>query len=447
MDWQRRWGYTIATESSAPGIWKLKTGGYLVVVRSRDRLHKGRRKTAQRALHDASLSDAKQEREQLRRGVRALAGGQTRERMRWSEFAASLFERKEATRELKSAKTIERWETTLIKHLIPALGDFWCDELRYADLEAWRTTIATRLAEPKRIPHPEPEKARLGKTARNPVHLAPATANGWISILKVIGGAMTAELELARDPTLGLKYFDTSTTPTYTEESPNALTPDQARLFLATMREIYPQHYPMTLLGFVTGLRPSSLRPLRRKGGDADFKKDEGVLLVRRSNSKGQSVMETTKTGKRQRIQLPQEVLEVLKEHTESFEDGPMRESDLLFPARHGGFRARSVLDKPFKDVSRRIGLPFEVTPRAMRRTNKDLMRAAQVPDVVSKAISGHATDAMHERYSTASAQEVGKAIGTVTKLVHGDRAGKKKRRARSKRAGGRAGRRRDDRA
>ncbi|MGH7271286.1 MAG: hypothetical protein ACREJ3_12735 [Polyangiaceae bacterium] len=46
----------------------------------------------------------------------------------------------------------------------------------------------------------------------------------------------------------------------------------------------YPQHYAMTFLGFATGLRPSSLRPLRRRGTEADVLWDEAALFVRRSH-------------------------------------------------------------------------------------------------------------------------------------------------------------------
>ena len=52
----------------------------------------------------------------------------------------------------------------------------------------------------------------------------------------------------------------------------------------------------MTALGFATGLRPSSLRPLRRHGELAGVKWNESVLLVRRSRTVGDEVMETTKT-------------------------------------------------------------------------------------------------------------------------------------------------------
>jgi hypothetical protein len=38
------------------------------------------------------------------------------------------------------------------------------------------------------------------------------------------------------------------------------------------MKRLYPQHFAMTSLGFATGLRPSTLRPLRRAGDRADVK-------------------------------------------------------------------------------------------------------------------------------------------------------------------------------
>jgi integrase len=82
------------------------------------------------------------------------------------------------------------------------------------------------------------------------------------------------------------------------------------------------------------------------------------------------------------------------------------RESDLLFPALHGGFRARSVLDKRFKAVAGAMGLGKRITPRGMRRTFQDLCRAAAVGDLVTRSISGHATEAMQRHYSTATLEE-----------------------------------------
>jgi hypothetical protein len=41
--------------------------------------------------------------------------------------------------------------------------------------------------------------------------------------------------------------------------------------------------------------------------------------------------METTKTGRRLRIPLPAELMDILQWHVDTVSDGPMRESELRF--------------------------------------------------------------------------------------------------------------------
>jgi len=53
-----------------------------------------------------------------------------------------------------------------------------------------------------------------------------------------------------------------------------------------------------------------------------------------------------------------------------------------------------------------------------MRRTFQDLARAAEVKDVVTRAISGHATEQMHHHYSTVNALEVKSSIAKVVSLA-----------------------------
>jgi integrase len=72
---------------------------------------------------------------------------------------------------------------------------------------------------------------------------------------------------------------------TYSEEEPNSLPAEKVGEFLQNLRRIHPAHYAMTYLGFVTGLRPSSLRPLRRRGPQADVLWEKNRILVRRSQT------------------------------------------------------------------------------------------------------------------------------------------------------------------
>ena len=59
---------------------------------------------------------------------------------------------------------------------------------------------------------------------------------------------------------------------------------------MAKARELFPQHHAMLVLELATPGRPR-LRPLRHKGPTADILWNEGVLLVRRSETRGE-VME-----------------------------------------------------------------------------------------------------------------------------------------------------------
>ncbi len=166
------------------------------------------------------------------------------------------------------------------------------------------------------------------------------------------------------------------------------------------------------------GLRPSSLRPLRRRGPKADVLWTESVLLVRQSQTCGPDVMECTKQGTRYRVTLPQELMDILQWHVEQLPEGPMRDSDRLFPSKQGRFRTASVLTKAFDDVCREMGLSKKITARAMRRTFQDLAREANIDGIVQRSICGHSTAEMSQLYSTVGQKEIQRAVGKVISMA-----------------------------
>jgi integrase len=258
-------------------------------------------------------------------------------------------------------------------------------------------------------------------------------------VLRQITKAASDELNIG-DPCRAVENVSTRGHRTHTYEEPNALKPEDVARFLGEMRARAPQHYAMVFLGFTTGLRPSSLRPLRRRGKHADVKWNDGKLLVRRSHTHRGEVMEATKTDTDQVIALDPEQVSVLRWHCERLDasvaqyekDGEtetaaaLRASDLLFPApptrwsRGGGFRSRSSLRDAFAEVGTALKLGYDVSPKAMRRTFQDLARAAAVADVVTRAISGHATESMQRHYSTVSDGEVRAGLAKVIELATG---------------------------
>jgi hypothetical protein len=287
--WAVRWRCEMAAKPTRRGIWRLKGGGFFIRARVTDR-RTGREYQLTQVLRGPHvvMREALEAQAQLRRDGVARIEGRIRSKTLWSTYAASLFDAKVTEKKIKSAASRRRWADTLAL-LLPVFGMFYVDELRYADLVTWRDQVARWI----RDGMPSRRKRDAGKNRI--VKLSPITANGWLSILKVVCAAMTKHFELEKNPAAALEYFATGRT--YTREQPNALTAKQARVFLTTMKRMCPQHYAMVFFGFISGARPSTLRPLRRQGEVTDLKWDERVILLRRSNSLGDEIMDETKTA------------------------------------------------------------------------------------------------------------------------------------------------------
>lgn len=290
-----------------------------------------------------------------------------------------------------------RWHYTL-KRLIEAFGDHYLDRLHVSHVEAWRAEQAARVMKGE---------------------LSPTTVNGYLATLRVVMKAARRKYQLTHDAMDGVVNLDTSEHETYTEEEPNSFAPEEVAPFVAKFRELYPQHFAMLYLGLITGLRPSTLRPIRRRGAECDVLWEQGRLLVRRSHSLGDEVMRTTKQKRRYAIDLPPEAMEVLRWHVATQLTTPEQEdSDLLFQSITGGFRTQKVLNVPIAEVAAELGIKKHLTQRALRRTFNDLARAAQVNDLVTRSISGHLTEQMQRHYSTVNGDEQRAALAKVIRLV-----------------------------
>ena len=405
--WSFRWKNWLAP-TKVPGVWKRKEGGHFVRSRVVDPTT-GQMKELKKVLPEADEATAykwlSDQRARIQSGVRSAPLQQ----MRFGDFANSLLERKVNKGDIRSAKGREKW-LCVLEHLIgvtegeksglsvTGFGEYFIHKLDVPHVEEWLEGIGALI------------KAR---------DYSPTTCNGWLSVLRVIMKAAKRELRLPHLATEDVKNFDTSELETYTEEEPNALLPEEVPVFLETMKRLYPQHFAMVYLGLITGLRPSSLRPLRRRGPEADVIWDKNRLLVRRSQTRGEEVMKRTKQKTRYAIDLPVAATELLQWHVDTqLATGEQQDSDLLFPAVHGGFRSPSVLNKPFVDVAEEMELGKRFTQRGLRRTYNDLMRAAGVNSLVIRSISGHLTEQMQHHYSTVSGAEQREGLAKIIELT-----------------------------
>jgi hypothetical protein len=429
VQWVKRWGDTIAAEHepNLPGVWRRKDGGFRIRGRTRDpKTHE--RREVNRAL--PKVRSARVAADTLRAELAAV-----RERAqavqafpRFEDWAATVLERKVKSRTILSADTRATWASVLENHLFPAFGGIFINLLTREDIERWKNEVL--LAPREHAKH----SARVRKLAAG--RYSPNTANTVLGILRQITKAASREFNI-RDAAADIENVSKRGHRTYTYEAPNALKPEDVPRFLDEVRVRYADHYAFVFLGFTTGLRPSSLRPLRRSGPNADIKWDTGELLVRRSHTRKSEVMEATKTDRDQVIALDPRQLEVLRWHVERLDEEnrqrakryphlakAMAASELLFPApptkwnHGGGFRSKSCLDKMFTHIGELLELGYEVTPRCMRRTYQDLCRAANVADIVTRSISGHATPEMQRHYSTVSAAEQRAGLGAVIDLA-----------------------------
>jgi integrase len=382
-----------------PGIYRTKTG-YRVRVRAidpRTGMLKERNQEHENITQEQAVVKQAEMRNEIRQGGRIVE----HRRERYADYANSLFERKIADGDLKSAKSRERWADTQDMHLIPVFGDWYVDAIGKMDIEDWKAAQGRKVERGEYSPH---------------------TVNGWLSILFTTLREAVEDLHLDRDPTRKVELLDTSDWNTYTDEEPGALAVPEVPIFLAQARKLYPQHFAMLVLGIATGRRPSEMRPLRRKGPTPDVLWDRGKLLVRRSETKGE-VVDRLKQGKRGkirwvRLKLPQALMNVLRWHVDRLPEGPMRESDLLFPSETGSYRAPSCLDKPIKAIAKAAKIDKHLSAKLMRRTFQDLGRVGKVNDLVVRSISGHATIAMQHHYSTVADEEVDSGLDTISSLM-----------------------------
>lgn len=413
--WIERWKDLIDPEPVADGVWRRKDGGYHIRGRATDpRTNKVRE--VNRILAD--VSRAREASKILEDELAVIRSGVTdtnpAKLPSFAKYAADLLERKINDGSIQSAATRAHWEWALNSWLLDAVGPIALDQLRAADWEAFKAKVAPKV------------KSKS---------YSPTTFNDVLRIGRIITAKAAAEFEI-RDSLAPVADFDKRTHRTYTPDAPNALPIEPKEViaeFLDFVRVNHADHFAMVYVMLFTGLRPSTLRPLRIKGDDPDVRLEKSLMIVRRSQTVGDEVMEMTKTARDQRIHMPRPMVEVLRWHVDRLTKEnahrakrfplhakAMEQSELLFPARPnkwnrgGGFLSANVLDDVFKAAGEALKLGYKITPRAMRRTYQDLARAAKVEGIVTRAISGHQTVEMQEHYSTVGAEEMRTGLAKI---------------------------------
>ena len=386
-------GNTMKTKRGKPvpgtrGVYRTETG-FRVRVQAFDK-RIGKYREVDKELKTATLDEARQFEIDSRSKFASTAPDE-KPRLRFEKYATDLIEEKNRAGDFRPS-TYRRYKRDLA-FLVDRWGPYFLDAIVYDEVEAWRTDLAAMIKAGKR---------------------APSTLQGPWKVFRYVMKAVARYTGKA-DPTVGVKGFDGIPWRTYTEEEPNALLPAEMLRFLTVAERDFPSWHAWTLLGFFTGRRPCEMKPLRRRGPEADIKWGSGILLIRQSYAEG--LNDYTKTNRDLKIRLPQPIVDTLRRHVEGL-TGAAAASDLLFPGRDGRFMNDFGHRRIVKVIAERAQIDKHITPRAMRRTYNDLIGRTGARAKVVKSISGHNTDKMIEKYSTAAMDEQHASLTKMLQLV-----------------------------
>jgi len=151
-----------------------------------------------------------------------------------------------------------------------------------------------------------------------------------------------------------------------------------------------------------------------------DIDEASGVIHLTRAQVRGH--VGTTKTDKDIDFPLLPEMVEVLRWHRRRLmqEQAPGFDRGLVFPSATGGYSYPSRFTKPLERVRTRLGIPYRLTSKVMRRTFNNLLRQAAVDRQVLRSLTGHSSEAMTATYSTVEDRERKAAVSVVLGVMAG---------------------------
>jgi integrase len=361
------------------GIFRLPGGGYR--VRARGLCPKTRRgREREEILPHATLHAAYQRQQELRAEIEnepttATAAITLGDYARsWIAQQTTRLGRDDGHR----YSTVRDRADVLEQHILPVVGQVCMDRLTRADLMRWQSVMQQ-------------------KRKKNGTLYSNVTINNWWRILRAMVRRAVLDLDLSRDPTLGIKAL---------RERKNAkvkLTSNQLVEFLALTFEQYPQHFAMVVTLAASGLRFGEVSALQWD----DLHEAELLIQVKRSQVRGR--LGLPKNGKSRTSVVPSFVFDVLRWHRQRMMRNQAAgvHTALIFPSATGGYRYPSVLAKPFKRIADQMAISESIGAHHLRHAFNHLLRKGGVDRMVLRAMVGHSSEEMTQHYSEAETEEM----------------------------------------
>lgn len=379
----------------------------------------------------ADLRSAQEQRDQI---VTEIKTGQrqTNDDPTLGEYARSWLERK--LPRLTSKNTQLRYADEIRLHILGAhsvpkvcLGDLRVRQIRKDDLDDWFLAMANANASLYRQRTRDVARAANGLKPLPPMRktkYSHATINGAWRTLKQLLKSAVVSLQLPVDPTMGIEPLPEKKR---SRDRLNILVAEEIAALLEQAREHAPFWYAFMALGFGIGARIGELRPLRW-GDDVDIK--AGTILIQQSQRGAH--LGDTKTRQDRAMELPQELVDILRDHREWLRlHHPGFSTGLVFPG-YGGWRpwhkdrpmkieqsflSNGALDKPLRELAARAGITKHVSSHVMRRSFNTLCDSLKVEASVIRSFTGHKTEEMRMLYTDVSDGRRREALAKVTSL------------------------------
>ena len=369
-----------------PGVKLISTGLYRVRGKFTDP-RSGFTKEVNRDVEAESPKEAATIRAKLlEEGVDAA---NTREPMTVTGFARLWLKSKAG---VVARYTLESYTSTLDKHVLPFLGDFYYDQIGFIEVQHWVNRSLKRKGEDGEV-------------------YSRRSVEDWFRVFRNMTRDAIAQLDLLRDPTLRVRFPTDPWTDEDAVEADEILTPEEVHGFLAAMKQSRPGAHALSMTLGLTGQRFCHVSAL--KWGDIDW--ENQVIRFRRKQVRGEVGPISRKKPAPREVPMLSELAETLRAHQARARwllergSGAKRgvgPDDWVFPAKNGELRQPSCLTNAFEAAKLKTGITKRVTPHGLRYFFNDVLRLAGIDSVTARSITGHVTEEMREHYSTVRMDE-----------------------------------------
>ncbi len=383
--WMRQQGQ----KTRYPGVYKTGNNAYRIRAVGADP-RTGKKKAVEKKF-EGSAQEAARLRSALLQEIEVST--QPAERQRVGEFAQSWMKSKAVSLDPGTART---YAEALDQHILPALGAYWYDALKKADVQKW---VDDCFAKAWRTP----------TDAKRPYRRA--SVHGWFRVLRTMTRDAVDALSLPRDPTSRIRFPQEEL-----PEGTKALEPVELLRFLSEMRARYPQHLALVATLAFTGLRFCHASALKWE----DWDETAGVLHVRRKQVRQKVSPVSRKKRAPGVIPVEPELAEILREHRSRLAaaGAPGFDKGWMFPSGVGTLRTPNTLDRAWTKCLKAAKVTRRFTVHGLRYTFTDLIRLSKADAVVRRALTGHVTEEMQRHYSNVGAEEKRAAIAGAMQVL-----------------------------